>query len=110
MAMGVILEAAGHRVACAADGREAVKILAGQTFDLVITDMLMPDSDGLELLASVKKNRAATPVLVMSGGGMIGVGDYLKVAQKLGAHAVLAKPFTSEALLAAVDGLLKTTA
>lgn len=69
--------------------------------------MLMPGSDGLELLSAIKKSRPGIKVLVMSGGGMIGVSDYLKVAKKLGAHAVLEKPFTSEALLEAVAGLLK---
>ncbi|MFA6287484.1 MAG: response regulator [Opitutaceae bacterium] len=102
-----VLEAAGYRVVCAADGQEAIKILAGQPFDLVITDMLMPGGDGLELLAAVKKSRSNCRVLVMSGGGMIGVGDYLTVAKKLGAHGVLEKPFSGEVLLATVADLLK---
>ncbi len=103
----LVLESAGYRVCCAADGREAMKLLAEQLFDLVITDMLMPGSDGLELLSVVKHSRANTRVLVMSGGGMIGMSDYLKVAKKLGAHGVLEKPFSAECLLASVAELLK---
>lgn len=105
----LLLESAGYRVFCATDGQEAVKMLAGQTFDLVLTDMLMPGSDGLELLSAIKKSRSPIKVLVMSGGGMIGVADYLKVAKKLGAHGVLEKPFTSETLLSTVADLLKKT-
>jgi len=105
--MRLLLEAAGYRVLCADDGKEAMKLLAAQPFDLVLTDMLMPGSDGLELLSAIKKSRSTTRVLVMSGGGMIGVGDYLKVAKKLGAHGVLEKPFTSEVLLTTVADLLK---
>ena len=105
--MRLLLESAGYRVFCAADGGEAIKLLSGRSFDLVLTDMLMPGSDGLELLAAVKKSGSNTRVLAMSGGGMIGVADYLKVAKKLGAHGVLEKPFTSEMLLTTVAGLLK---
>ena len=105
--MQLLLESAGYRVFCAADGGEAIKLLARQSFDLVLTDMLMPGSDGIELLSSIRKSRANTRVLAMSGGGMIGVADYLKVAKKLGAHGVLEKPFTSEMLLSTVADLLK---
>lgn len=105
--MRLLLESAGYRVFCAADGAEAIKLLAGNTFDLVVTDMLMPGSDGIELLAAVRKSRSSTRVLAMSGGGMIGVADYLKVAKKLGANGVLEKPFTSEMLLRTVADLLK---
>ena len=107
--MRLLLEAAGYRVLCAADGREAMQLIEAQAFDLILTDMLMPGSDGLELLSAMKKSRSTVRVLVMSGGGMIGVADYLKVAKKLGAHGVLEKPFTGETLLATVAGLLKKT-
>ena len=107
--MQLMLESVGHRVAVAADGQEAIALLATRAFDLVITDMLMPGADGLELLAAVKKSSPGTRVLVMSGGGMIGVNDYLKVAKKLGAHGVLEKPFTSDSLVSAVAELLAET-
>ncbi len=107
--MRFLLEAAGYRVLCAVDGKEAMKLIEAQPFDLILTDMLMPGSDGLELLSAMKKSRSTVRVLVMSGGGMIGVADYLKVAKKLGAHGVLEKPFTGETLLATVADLLKKT-
>ncbi len=105
--MRLLLEAAGYHVHCAADGKEAMKFVEAQSFDLILTDILMPGSDGLELLSAMKKSRLTTRVVVMSGGGMIGVADYLKLANKLGAHGVLEKPFTSETLLATVANLLK---
>lgn len=107
--MSIMLEAAGYRVLCAADGKEAMKLVEAQPFDLILTDMLMPGSDGLELLSEMKKSRSTARVLVMSGGGIIGVADYLKLAKKLGAHGVIEKPFTSETLLATVANLLKET-
>jgi len=105
--MRLLLEASGYRVHCAADGNEALKLISTQPFDLILTDMLMPGSDGLELLSAMKKSRSTTRVVVMSGGGMIGVADYLKVAKKLGANGVLEKPFTRETLLATVADVLK---
>ena len=105
--IGLVLESAGYRVVSAVDGRDALRVFNSQPFELIITDMLMPGSDGLELLSAVKKSGTTTKVLMMSGGGMIGVNDYLKVAKKLGAHAVLEKPFTAETLLSAVAELLK---
>jgi len=109
-AVSLVLESAGYAVVCAVDGQEAFSILERRRFDLVITDMLMPGRDGLELLSVVKKIGQRTKVLVMSGGGIIGVGAYLNVAKKLGAHAVLGKPFTSEVLLETAAGLLKKEA
>ncbi len=105
--MVFVLETAGYTVECAVDGVDALKVLGGREFDLVVTDMLMPGGDGLELLAALRKTPRAIKVLVMSGGGIIGVNDYLKVAAKLGADGVLEKPFTGKMLLAAVNGLLK---
>ena len=102
----LLLEAAGYSVHCASDGKEAMILAEAQSFDLILTDMLMPGSDGLELLSAMKKSRLPTRVVVMSGGGIIGVADYLKLAKKLGAHGVIEKPFTSEALLATVANLL----
>ncbi|MBW8781775.1 MAG: response regulator [Verrucomicrobia bacterium] len=104
--LSLVLESGGYQVSCAADGVEGFRILTERSFDLVITDMLMPGSDGFELLAAVKKIRPATRIIVVSGGGMSGVDYYLKMAKKLGAHAVLEKPFDSATLLSTVASVL----
>lgn len=95
---------AGHQVTCAADGREATKALRDRSFDLLVTDIVMPDGDGLELIATFKKAQPAGRILAISGGGRYLQGnDCLKIARGLGAHAVVMKPFTAEQLLAGID-------
>lgn len=93
------LERAGHSVACAASGQEASRILRRQQFDLVITDVVMPDGDGFELIAEFRKAQPTTRILAISGGGKYLQGaDCLKMAKGLGAHSVVMKPFNWEQL------------
>ena len=107
--MRLVLVDAGYQVTGAADGREALAVITKSPVDLVVTDMFMPEGDGFELLAEVKKHQPETRVIVVSGGGMSGVDYSLKMARKLGAHAVLKKPFSGEELLAATALVLKKT-
>jgi CheY-like chemotaxis protein len=102
--VGHWLEEAGHAVACVSTGHEATGLLRRQHFDLVITDILMPDGDGLELILDLKQAHASIRILAISGGGRhMQAGDCLKMAKNLGADALLFKPFTREQLLAAVN-------
>lgn len=97
------LNAVGCRVRCASSGQEVVRLLRSQKFDLIITDVLMPEGDGLEVIAEVKRAQPLARVLAISGGGShLPANDCLKFAKGLGAHAVLLKPFNREQLLAAV--------
>ena len=100
------LEKAGYRVVTAADGGEAEVALARGEFALIITDLIMPGKDGIEMIEELRKTHPRLPILAISGGGRMPRDDYLKVAQLLGAHAVLGKPFSSEQLLTVVSGLL----
>ena len=97
-----VLERAGHTVTCARSGLDAGAILAKQTFDVVVTDMLMPDQDGLELITELKTKYPATKIVAMSGGGQIGSDQYLSMAKGFGADVLLRKPFTPQTLLVAV--------
>jgi CheY-like chemotaxis protein len=98
------LMAAGHRVVPSASGREACAKLADGRFDLVITDLLMPDGDGVDLIAEVRKLRPTTRILAISGGGRYTEGsDVLNLAQGLGAHAVVLKPFTAAQLKTGIE-------
>lgn len=92
------LEREGHRVRTASNGNEALELVAQRQPDLVITDVIMPEREGIETLLALKKSNPALKVVVMSGGGRIGRLDHLKVAERLGADATLVKPFTAAQL------------
>lgn len=100
-----VLESEGHVVSAACDGREALRVF-GSSVDLVITDMLMPEMDGLETIGALKKRVAGLPIIGMSGGGQIRPEEYLNVATILGADRTLIKPFSHSALLDAIAELL----
>lgn len=101
-----VLAAAGHRVVTADNGREAISLLAREKFDLVLTDLLMPERDGTEVIGELRRKHPAIPIVAMSGGGRMPRGEYLKIAKMFGAHAMLEKPFTNEQLLSTIELLL----
>jgi DNA-binding response OmpR family regulator len=77
--------------------------------DLVITDMVMPEMEGFEVLAEIRKRRPSVRILAISGGGRQRAADNLRMASHMGAK-VLSKPFSNNALLAAVNELLPSAA
>lgn len=99
------LTQAGHTVIEACDGREGLKHLEDFGADLVITDLVMPGKEGLELMMEVRNSHSYVKFIAMSGQGRR-ESDYLRVAKFLGANQVLAKPFTGEALMEAVAQVL----
>ena len=74
--------------------------------DLVITDIVMPGKEGLEVLMALRKIHPPVKIIAISGGGRGDATDYLRMATKMGAARVLSKPFSNEALLAAIDAVL----
>lgn len=97
----------GHEAVPACDGRQALRVLRQQPIDVVLTDILMPDVDGLEVVRAVRKEFPRLPVVAMSGGSTRLPGrDALQLASHLGAHAVLAKPFTEQQLRDAIGKVL----
>lgn len=101
-----ILESTNHDVTEADDGIRANKIFETNIFDLVITDIVMPDKEGLETIREFKKLRPDIPIIAISGGGRFRTDAYLKFAKELGADRTLNKPFTDEDLLALVESCL----
>ena len=99
----VMLELAGHSVVEAVDGCEGMNKFGLEKFDLVITDILMPNQDGLETLASMRDGQVRTPVLAMSGGGRAGNQEFLKIAKAFGADDILPKPFSTKSLVEKVN-------
>src|SRR5215207_7281508 len=88
----------GHTVDAAGDGRAAVRRMSTHPFDLVITDVLMPEADGIEMIMSLRDAKNPTPIIAMTGGHLQ-TELLLKVAKSLGARRVLAKPFKMSELI-----------
>ena len=95
-----ILKAAGHEVFSAADGREGVERYRTSPADLVITDLYMPNQEGLETIREFRTRFPEVAIIAMSG--MAAAVTMLSVAQKFGAVGVLHKPFSGDELVAAV--------
>ena len=105
-----VLKRAGHTVVEADDGGAGLHLLQSQRFDLVITDMLMPEHDGLEVLLFLEKLPDRPKVLAISGGGSQISADEAFMLARSKADATLAKPFDNSDLVETVDRLLKVTA
>jgi CheY-like chemotaxis protein len=101
-----LLQKAGHDVVCATDGAELKRVAESRRLDLVLTDILMPEADGFEVISALKKANPNLRIIAMSGGGRtMTTNDCLRVARRLGADAILAKPFTGTQLLETVDAV-----
>lgn len=101
-----VMEWAGYEVMEAEDGREGMQLQRRDPADLVITDLIMPEQEGLETIGQLRKEFPNTKVIAISGGGRIGPEAYLPAAQELGADKVFSKPFDVRALAGAVKELL----
>ena len=97
------LSGAGFATQLAENGGHALEILDSRRVDLIVTDLVMPEKEGIELIQSVRKRHPAIPIVAMSGWFN---GSFLMVAQKLGASAVLEKPFSPGVLVDTVRSLL----
>ena len=96
----------GHQVETAEDGLVATKVMEQQTFEAIITDILMPGRDGLEVLRQVRASENDVPVIAISGGGQWFKSDPLLAAAKsFGARHVLRKPFDFAELDELIEGL-----
>ena len=105
--LGLVLSGAGHEVALFESGKLAIEsINGGATFDLVVTDILMPEMDGIEVIKWLRAHGAPPLTLAVSGATVNAGGDVLKAALNLGAEGALRKPFTNEAFLATVAEIL----
>ena len=96
----------GHAVTEARNGKEGLKIYAAAGTDLVITDIVMPEKEGLEVLMALWQRQPPVKVIAMSGGGRVSAATYLQSATLLGAARVLEKPFSNDDLLTAIDEVL----
>lgn len=104
--LALVLVDAGYEVEEAKDGREAMRLHRREPVAVVITDILMPEMDGIELLRELRRESPAPRCIAVTGVDRVEHAMYLKVAERLGASRVLLKPFTNAALLAAVEEVL----
>ena len=102
----LMLEREGYEIAEAPNGREGMKIHMKDPADLVITDIIMPEQEGIETIIKLRRQSPETKIIAISGGGDIGPESYLSMAEKLGAHGTLMKPFSLEEVLSAVKSAL----
>jgi CheY-like chemotaxis protein len=104
--VALVLELDKHEVVTASDGNSALAAIENSDFDLVVTDLVMPDREGIETIMTIRKTRPTLKLIAMSGGGFGSAGDYLEMAAAVGADRTLAKPFTNDQLLKTVREVL----
>ncbi len=102
-----MLENADYGVIEAANGGKAMRALEEHDVDLVITDILMPEMEGIETIIELKEHMPDLKIIAISGGGRAQNVDYLSVAKELGANATLAKPFRREQVLSIIKQTLE---
>jgi len=101
-----VLEMEGHEVLEAADGKDALRLQRASPAELVITDILMPEQDGIEVMLALRREAPQLKVIAMSGGGRFKQTEVLEMAEVLGAVATLSKPFALDKMLEAVKQAL----
>jgi len=102
--VGKILTLAGYEVLRAENGKAGLEVLAAEPgIMIVVTDLIMPEKEGIETIVDVKKMYPAIKILAISGGGKIGPELYLKWADAFGADAFLQKPFARNDLIKIVE-------
>lgn len=101
-----LLEKGGHEVEIALNGKEGMTLFEKNKPDLLITDIIMPEKEGLETIFELRRQYPELKIIAISGGGRIGPDGYLPGAKLLGANAVFAKPLVPKEFLQAVSDLL----
>ena len=94
-----VLERAGHLVTCAKNGIDASLVITGGSFDVVVTDMLMPERNGFELIAEIKENYPTVKIVAISGGVLIGRDEHLPMARGGWCGCAVAKALRSSRLV-----------
>ena len=101
-----MLEKEGYEVEEAPDGAAGMKLLHDHLHDLIITDLFMPEKEGIETMIEVRRHFPQVKIIAISGGGRAGALDLLPMAESFGALRTLAKPFERKELLEAVRAVL----
>ena len=102
-----MLEKEGHEVDMALNGREGMELFEKNKPEMVITDIIMPEKEGLETILELRKKHPELKIIAISGGGRIGPQGYLPSAKYLGADMVFQKPLVQKEFVQAVAALLE---
>jgi CheY-like chemotaxis protein len=94
-----LLEDGGYKVLSAEDGLRGMAMFRSERPDLVITDIIMPEQEGIQTIPEMRKAKPDATIIAISGSGSIGNIDFLRIAQHLGASDAVAKPFDPDDLL-----------
>jgi DNA-binding response OmpR family regulator len=101
-----MMERAGYEVDLASNGSDGLRLFDHIQPDLVITDIIMPEKEGLETIREMRRKNKDLPIIAMSGGGKISADNYLETARIFGAARLVEKPFSQKLLLSYVEELL----
>lgn len=101
-----ILELNHFEVVIAANGNEALQRIAQTHPQVVVTDIIMPEKDGVEVIMELRTRYPNTKIIAISGGGRINAENHLEIAEHLGVHATLTKPFATEKLIRKIEELI----
>lgn len=88
------------------NGKDAIIHFIPSITDLVVTDLIMPEEDGLKVIMKLREFKPSIKIIAISGGGKAGPGSYLNLAKALGADAIYSKPFSINDLIAKIEELL----
>jgi len=99
----------GYTILIAPEGRTGLAVCNKTHIDIVITDIVMPEMEGLEIIITIRKKNPGIKIIAMSGGGQIGPEDYLEMAKKLGADRVLTKPIDFKTIYDTVENLMSNS-
>ena len=105
--INIMLEGEGHSVVLAEDGMIGLKRLEQETFDLIITDIIMPNQEGIETIVQIKAKNPEAKILAISGGGRIGSTNYLTLAENFGVDKTMSKPFYHKDFIGCIKELLE---
>src|ERR1700694_4924848 len=97
----------GYQVQEASDGQRAINLYSKHRTDLVITDLAMPEKEGIQLILELRRLNSKVKIIAMSGAGQSIIEQYLKMAKVLRAHLLPPKPFLEQELLEAVSEVLQ---
>ena len=104
--LGRLLRDAGYEIATAEDGVRGMALFRSEQPDLVITDIIMPEQEGIQTITEMRKARPDAKIIAISGSGRFGDADFLKMARSLGAMDIVSKPFDQDELLTIVKNCL----
>lgn len=104
-ALSKLLRKAGHQVSATDKSTKVAGMIVDDRPDLLITDIVMPDQDGIGLIREIRRTNRDLPILAISGGGRLRGAFYLELADGLGANAILEKPFDDDVFLSTIDRL-----